>query len=99
MSSCHTISTCLFYHSCGELSPKHHDKKQEQDYREELFKGLSRPESQLNVIFDCIGNPTEEDLAALDTPTANALRLAPCSDGKVRRFRINMSNTFFLLML
>jgi hypothetical protein len=44
--------------------------------------------SQLNVIFEVIGTPSESDLAHLDKRTADILRSLPAKLGKVRNFFI-----------
>lgn len=73
--------------SCGELSAEDlksfHTSRggSEKDELNEQFKVLvesyQNHRSQLNVIFDILGTPSEEDLAHLDKRTADILRSVP----------------------
>eukprot|EP00599_Poterioochromonas_sp_BG-1_P002787 CAMPEP_0173142248 /NCGR_PEP_ID=MMETSP1105-20130129/5979_1 /TAXON_ID=2985 /ORGANISM="Ochromonas sp., Strain BG-1" /LENGTH=482 /DNA_ID=CAMNT_0014055611 /DNA_START=90 /DNA_END=1535 /DNA_ORIENTATION=- len=77
--------------SCGELSAE--DLKSFQTSRglsvteqlNEQFKVLvesyNNHRSQLNIIFDILGTPSEEDLAHLDKRTADILRSLPPKEG------------------
>ncbi len=84
----------LSFISCGELSAE--DLKSFQTSRglsvteqlNEQFKVLvesyNNHRSQLNIIFDILGTPSEEDLAHLDKRTADILRSLPPKEGLVR---------------
>jgi hypothetical protein len=61
---------------CGDLSADH-DDEEENEYRQNLMRGLAQNNSQLSMIFNTLGSPSDEDIAALDPNTANILRQAP----------------------
>lgn len=67
--------------SCGELSAdidddrsiNPNDNENNNNKWQSLVRNLENPKSQLSVIFDVIGTPSEQDLTCVDSATARLL--------------------------
>lgn len=74
--------------SCGELSREDLTSSSFQAFSDTakalaLQTSYGRNRSQLNVIFDVIGTPSQEDLPYLDSDTAALLNQLPKREGQV----------------
>lgn len=63
-----------------------------------LVESYNNHRSQLNVIFDILGTPTEEDLSHLDKRTADILRSLAPKEGMVRLI-LSLTDPSLLLLL
>jgi hypothetical protein len=61
------------------------DSEATAEYQRQLAESYANNKSQLNVIFDVIGTPTERDLSHVEAPMAQVLRRLEGKTGKVRQ--------------
>lgn len=57
----------LYQYSCGELSAGSDSKEEDESF-------YTKRKSQLNVIFNVLGTPLENELSHLDTKSARDIR-------------------------
>ena len=89
--SFYCILLYVVFYSCGELSADDlmhlHSMSDNAEvmaeYLRQLQESYSNNRSQLNIIFDVIGTPSDADIAHLDHTTSSVLRNLDKKDGKV----------------
>jgi hypothetical protein len=98
----HCVSFFVYFflseNRCGELSADH-DEEEENEYRQTLKSGLAQNNSQLSLIFNILGNPSDEDIAALDPNTASILRQAPYRSAMVSGILVSFLSCYLAITL
>lgn len=83
----------------GDDSDKMEEADEFTEQQRALQESYSNNRSQLNIIFDILGTPSDSDLSHLDTRTANVLRRLQPRAGKVSVDKLKNITQVYLIKI